>query len=316
MLARLQQFIVITLLLAALSWSAWAGAQGHWGLALAGLVLIAGGHAVFLAVECAWMSWCNHRDTLPPGRAADVIAAWWGEIFSAPRVFGWQQPFRASAWADCLAGRPGQRGVVLVHGFVCNRGLWNRWYPRLTEAGIPFIGVNLEPVFGDIDDYVGTIADAVDRLQARTGMAPVVVAHSMGGLAVRAWLRSQGGPAAMQRVHQVITLGSPHAGTLLAMLGLSSNTRQMRRHSAWLRALGASETPSLLQRFTCVYSNCDNIVFPASSALLPHATGLQVARCAHVHLVDHPAVFERVLQHLQTTSVAYGVVMQRLPDAA
>ena len=313
-LARLQQFIVLTWLLAALLWLTWTGNQGRWGLALGGLAVLAGGHAVVLALECVWMRWCNRRDSVPAASAADLLVAWWGEVFSAVRVFGWQQPFRSATWSDRTHGRPGQRGVVLVHGFVCNRGLWNRWYPKLSEAGIPCVGVNLEPVFGDIDDYTAAIDAAVGTLQARTGLAPVIVAHSMGGLAVRAWLRSRGGAAAMTRVHQVITIGSPHTGTQLAALGLGPNARQMRRQSPWLCGLAASESPSLLGRFTCVYSNCDNIVFPTSSARLPHARSLQVPRCAHVHLVDHPAVFELVRHSLQPVAAARIGGVQGVPE--
>ncbi len=315
MLARLQQLIAATWILAVLSWLVWAGGQGRWGLALGGLLVLVGGHAVVLAIEFAWMSWCNRRDVVPAACATDVLAAWWGEAVSAVRVFGWQQPFRSAAWADQTHGRPGQRGVVLVHGFVCNRGLWNRWYPRLGEAGIPHVGVNLEPVFGDIDDYTAAIDAAVDTLQSRTGLAPVIVAHSMGGLAVRAWLRSRGGATAMQRVHRVITIGSPHAGTQLAALGLGPNARQMRRQSPWLRELAAAESPSLLGGFTCVYSNCDNIVFPTSSARLPHARSLQVPRCAHVHLVDHPAVFELVRHSVQPMASARHEGTQGVPEA-
>jgi triacylglycerol lipase len=313
-LARLQQITVVTWILAVLFWLAWAGGQGRWGLALGGLVVLVGGHAVVLALEFAWMSWCNRRDALPAASATDVIAAWWGEAFSAVRVFGWRQPFRSEAWPDQPHGRPGQRGVVLVHGFVCNRGLWNRWYPKLNEAGIPHVGVNLEPVFGDIDEYTAAIDAAVYTLQARTGLAPVVVAHSMGGLAVRAWLRSRGGAAAMQRVHQVITIGSPHAGTQLAALGLTLNARQMRRHSDWLCGLAAAESPSMLEGFTCVYGNCDNIVFPTSSARLPHARSVQVPRCAHVHLVDHPTVFELVRHSLQPGAALRNERMPGVPE--
>jgi pimeloyl-ACP methyl ester carboxylesterase len=315
-LARLQQIITITLLSVAIAWAGWALSQGRWILALIGVAVLAGGHALFLAIECGWMSWSNRRDTVPPGKAREVLAAWLGEALCAPRIFCWQQPFRAHAWPDRTSGRPGQRGVVLVHGFVCNRGLWNRWYPRLAEAGIPFVGVNLEPVFGEIDRCAGPVDAAIDALQTRTGLAPVVVAHSMGGLAVRAWLRSQGGAAAMQRVHRVVTLGSPHSGTLLAGLGLSANAQQMRRNSGWLRALAATESPSVLERFTCVYSNCDNIVFPASSALLPHAASLQVHRCAHVHLVDHPAVYALVRDCLQASPPPAEEAAPGVPAAA
>lgn len=304
MLARLQQLITLGLVAALVGWVGVQLAQGRPWQALAGAVLILTGHALVLALETAVMAWFNRRDTLPAATRRQMLTAWWGEVCSAPRIFCWQQPFFSRTWPDRPTGRPGQRGVVLVHGFVCNRGLWNRWMPRLEALGIPVIAVNLEPVFGDIDDYGEPIGAAIDRLQASTGLAPLVVAHSMGGLAVRAWLRRHGGPDGLHRVHHVMTLGTPHAGTVLACVALSPNTRQMARLGGWLEGLGAHESPQMQTRFTCVYSNCDNIVFPTSTATLPRAHNVAIEACAHVHMVDHPRAFELALSLLRATDVA------------
>lgn len=299
MLARLQQFITFGLLLVLLVWVGVHAARAEWGWVLIGLLVIFGGHALVLALETCLMAWVNRRDRLPPARGSQIVRAWWGEVCSAPRIFCWEQPFRANAWPDRPEGRPGQRGLVLVHGFVCNRGVWNRWFPRLTALGVPYVAVDLEPVFGDIDDYVAPIEAAVSRLQASTGLAPLIVAHSMGGLAVRAWLRRHGGLAALSRVHRIVTLGTPHTGTLLARFGVSSNTRQMGFGSPWLTTLAGVETREVQARFTCVYSNCDNIVFPTSTATLPGAEAIGLTACAHVHMVDHAPVFDLVLARLQ-----------------
>jgi len=80
---------------------------------------------------------------------------------------------------------------------------------HLRRNGTPYMAINLEPVLGPIDRYVQAIDAAVQQLEMATHQAPIVVAHSMGGLAVRAWLRDR---AAERRVHSVITIGTPHAG--------------------------------------------------------------------------------------------------------
>lgn len=297
-LARLQQIITLGLLLALLAWVGVHAARREWFWLVVGVVLILAGHALVLALETCLMAWVNRRDRLPPARAAEIVRAWWGEVCSAPRIFCWEQPFRANAWPDQPEGRPGQRGLVLVHGFVCNRGIWNRWFPRLRAHGVPHVAVDLEPVFGDIDDYVTPIDTAVAALQASTGLPPLIVAHSMGGLAVRAWLRRHGGIAALPRVHHIVTLGTPHTGTVLARFGVSSNTRQMGFGSPWLTTLAGLEPREVQARFTCVYSNCDNIVFPTSTATLPHAEAVGLTACAHVHMVDHAPVFDLVMARL------------------
>ena len=102
----------------------------------------------------------------------------------------------------------------------------------MRRLGHPFVAVDLEPVFGSIDQYVAIIDEAVERITRATGMAPVLVCHSMGGLAARAWLQAK---AADSRVHHVITIGSPHHGTWLGRFSRVANGRQMRLDSGWLR---------------------------------------------------------------------------------
>jgi triacylglycerol lipase len=168
---------------------------------------------------------------------------------------------------------------------------------RLRKVGTPYVAINLEPVFGSIDRYVLAIDAAVVRLEEATSMAPVVVAHSMGGLAIRAWLRQQD---ARQRLHSVVTIGTPHAGTWLARFAMTENARQMREGSHWLRDLEAAEPPSTRAMFTCYFGHCDNIVFPAHNATLQGATNRHVPGVAHVHLAFHPPILEDVLSRTRS----------------
>lgn len=178
-----------------------------------------------------------------------------------------------------------------MHGFVCNRGLWNPWMKRLRHTGTPFLAINLEPVFGPIDRYVEGIDAAVSQLEQATRCAPVIVAHSMGGLAVRAWLRDR---SSDHRAHSVITVGTPHAGTWMARFALSPNTRQMQEGNPWLRALAASESPARRSLFTCYFGHCDNIIFPARNGMLEGAANHHVPGIAHVDLAFHPPIFDDV----------------------
>jgi triacylglycerol lipase len=290
MLARLQQLLVFAWLAALVTAIVWPWRAGHpWG-SVAGALAVLSAHALWLLVSFVLMRWHNRRDPAPPATWREWAQAWWGEVRAAPRVFGWRQPFRSQAEPDHLPpDANGRVGVVLVHGFVCNRGLWTPWLRRLRAAGVPFIAVNLEPVFGSIDEYPPLIEAAVRRLEAATGQQPVVVGHSMGGLAIRAWLaRNQ----ADDRVRRVITIGTPHQGTWLANWShLAANGSQMRPRGPWLQQLSAAEPASRRELFLCLYGHGDNIVFPASNALLPGAASLHIAGTAHVEMVDHPAAW-------------------------
>jgi pimeloyl-ACP methyl ester carboxylesterase len=267
-----------------------AGAPSWAALLLA--VLIANIHAVALAFEFLWLRTVPPGPGVPRPDARVLFAAWWWEVITGLRVFAWRQPFRSKAEPDCVSPPSDRRGVLLVHGFVCNRGLWNPWMKRLRRAGTPYLAINLEPVFGSIDRYVQRIESAVSRLEHATRCPPIVVAHSMGGLAVRAWLRDR---AADRRVHSVVTIGTPHAGTAMARFALSANTRQMREGNRWLRDLAASETGERRRLFTCYFGHCDNIVFPAHNATLEGATNHHVPGVAHVDLAFHRPIFDDVL---------------------
>lgn len=292
-LARQQQATTIGLLLLSLAWLAWQWQRSPF-IALFGGAAIFFSYAFFLAIEFVIVKLVAKSDPAPQPTVAELARAWWGETSVALSVFFWRQPFRWRAEPDSIeSARQGRRGVVLVHGFVCNRGLWNPWMARLRAEGHPFIAVNLEPVFGPIEDYVPTIDGAVERLTALTGLKPLVVGHSMGGLALRAWLRAKDGAS---RVHRVVTIGTPHRGTWLGRFSSTPNGRQMKLDGEWVREL-AREQPRV--RFTCWYSNCDNIVFPASTATLPGADNRLVRGPAHVELAFEPQVFAHALETLR-----------------
>jgi pimeloyl-ACP methyl ester carboxylesterase len=296
-LARIQQFTTLTLLSAAVLWFVLAWRDGEPARAGVGAAVILFGYALTLAVEFMLLARINKRDATPPATLRQLLSAWLGEVVAAPRVFCWRQPFRSQRWPDHLpASAAGRRGVVLVHGFVCNRGLWNPWMQRLHARGVPFVAVNLEPVFGSIDDYAAIIDQAVQQVQAATGLPPVLVGHSMGGLAVRRWWSLA---ANDHRVSHVITIGTPHHGTWLARWAFSHNGRQMQLASGWLQQLQGAHTATRAARFTCFFGHCDNIVFPASHATLAGADNRHLPGVAHVHMADRPEPFEELLRRLQ-----------------
>jgi triacylglycerol lipase len=298
-IARLQRWLTLGVLALALglAWAAWRAGRPALAAGIVALALTA--HGAVLAIEFVLMHAVNRADPAPGAAMGALLRAWASEALHAPLVFCWRQPFRSRQVADDAERHDGgaQRGVVLVHGFVCNRGLWNRWLKRLRREGVPFVAVDLEPAFGSIDQYVDVIDRAVSRIERLTGRPPVIVAHSMGGLALRRWWMA---PGNADRVAHAITLGTPHHGTWLARLAVSPNARQMREHSPWLQQLQASEPPGRAARMTCFFSTTDNIVFPASSAALPGADNRLLADgVAHVAMVDDPRPWLELQRRLQ-----------------
>lgn len=285
-LARLQRVVCSSLLLAAgaVAWALW---PRGWQVALLAALAVLWVHGLVLAVEFALLPRLNRLDPSPPITPWQLLKAWLGECWAAWITFGWRQPFREHALADQLPapGQPALRGVVLVHGFLCNRGLWAPWMLALQARGHACVALSLEPVFSSIDDYVPQLERAVQQMTAATGQPPLLVCHSMGGLVARAWLRQRrltGEPS--PAVARVVTLGTPHHGTWLARLGHGANARQMRQHSDWLQQLAASEPADLGHWFSCWYSNGDNIVAPTATATLPGADNRFLPGVGHMAL--------------------------------
>jgi triacylglycerol esterase/lipase EstA (alpha/beta hydrolase family) len=192
--------------------------------------------------------------------------------------------------------------VLLLHGYGCNSGYWAHLMPLLDAARISHASVDLEPIGGSIDDYASLVDRAVEALRAASGAGKVaIVAHSMGGLVARAWMRAYGS----QRVARLVTLGTPHHGTALARFGLGVNAAQMRRagrgeslESAWLRALAQGESEATRALVTSIYTHHDNIVSPQTSSVLPGARNIGFGGVGHVALGSNPRVLAEVMREL------------------
>jgi triacylglycerol esterase/lipase EstA (alpha/beta hydrolase family) len=201
---------------------------------------------------------------------------------------------------------PGQaRGlpVLLIHGYVGNSGYWTQMSRLLRQARISHYGIDLEPPGAAIDDLAPQVQAAVERLCLETASPQVIiVAHSMGGLVARAYLRRYGSA----RIARVITLGTPHHGTALAHFGPGRNAAQMRRGSEWLATLGASEANLQRGLFSSIYSVHDNIIAPQDSSDLPGARNLVFGAVGHVALGRHPEILRCTLAEIESAQCDFS----------
>jgi triacylglycerol lipase len=185
--------------------------------------------------------------------------------------------------------------VLLVHGYLCNHRVWDAMAHRLHSAGHPVMRLDLEPVFAPIDSYAPQIEQAVTRLCRRTGAAKVaLIGHSMGGLAIRAWMRASGSA----RVGRIITLGTPHAGTQIAHFTRTPNGQQMRWRSAWLQELEKGETAATRSLMRIALTPQDHIVYPQREQVLPGVPVTVFDGLGHLELCRSRAVIDWVLQQL------------------
>ena len=95
--------------------------------------------------------------------------------------------------SDRLRPTPDRPPLLLIHGYGCSRGVWWWLRRRLEAAGWVVATLNLEPIYTDIEHYVDSVARRIDEVCHATGSEQVIlVAHSMGGLVARAYLRRRG----------------------------------------------------------------------------------------------------------------------------
>src|SRR4051794_2368045 len=306
MIARIQRAFVFVSVVVALVWYLVLSHLGYVPAAILGAAAVLLSFPIFLAFEFVLLRLYGCSTTVRKPSPTELLAALGHEVITAPFVFLWRQPFRSNAIPDLLpSSAPGCRGVLLVHGLFCNRGFWHPWLKVLRERHIPYVAVTLEPPFDSIERYANTLEAAVRTLTERTGLSPVVVAHSMGGLAVRQWLTTIHEDSLP--VHRIFTLGSPHQGTWMARFSHTTNGRQMRQGSGWLTDLSSRERSDVHQHFVCYFSNCDNIVFPAECATLPQADNRLLAGRPHVAMAFDPIIRDAVLKELEMTSTDIGI---------
>jgi triacylglycerol lipase len=228
-----------------------------------------------------------------------ALKPWWGELVVCLHVFFWLQPFFGNK--RLASGKDQSKpALLLVHGYFCNRALWRGFAKDFAAEGHMIGSVNLEPVFGSIDEYPPLIQAAIQELRGRSRQGKIVlIGHSMGGLAIRAYLRDYGGAA----VSKAITIGTPHQGTWVGQLGHGKNTRQMRlntelRPNIWLNHLRSLETQQQDQMFEVMLSHHDNIVFPQAIQTLGRAPSHEFSGMGHVQMVYSPAVRSRIREIL------------------
>lgn len=284
------QAAFFALLCAAIVWlMAWPWWAGPVLLAVLPLVLLG-----------TWMLTITRRACADRRQWRSIVQAAFGEAWWSYRFFVTRLPWaRKAPQLQPGLGAQARIPVVLVHGYLCNHRIWDDLTPRLVQRGHAVFAVDLEPVFASIDAYAPTIEHAVQSLRAHTGATQVaLVGHSMGGLAIRAWMRAYGtGSAAL-----AVTLGTPHKGTQVAPHARTPNGKQMVWHSQWLAELAQAESTHLHALFRIALTPQDAIVFPQLAQTLPGIEPAVLDGLGHVQLCSHPAALGWVEAQLDSVA--------------
>lgn len=216
-----------------------------------------------------------------------------GEYFAFLLTFLLVIPFER-LWMPPDLLTPGKRTLLLVHGYGCSRGVWWLLRRRLEAAGHTVATVSLAPPYTSMGKLVPQLNQRIEEVCAATGSKKLtLIAHSMGGLICRSYLARHG----TQRVNCLITLATPHAGSLLSKIGLGQNSREMTPGSLWLRDMATEKISIPVISLRNAY---DNYVMPQDNQRLPGASDIELPPVGHIAMLYDDQVANLLLELLKS----------------
>lgn len=239
-------------------------------------------------VPHAWRALAKHPLGVRPVRAA--LAEWaMSAALSAVRPAGFLRLPGAT--------QHGPRPVIVLHGYAMNRANYLPLAYRMARAG-------LGPIFGFEYWTLGRIAAGarqlgwfVDDVLAQTGADSVdVIGHSMGGVVARYYVTFAGGDGV---VKNLVTLGSPHAGTDVSAVGIGHPTRELLLGSKLVTRLAAAPAPQHT-KLAVIWSRADALVPAAIQRPIAGAETIVYDDLGHVALLGSRRVAQTIIERLRT----------------
>ncbi|MFT3713364.1 MAG: hypothetical protein QM817_37385 [Archangium sp.] len=195
-------------------------------------------------------------------------------------------------------------GIVFVHGINSSGADWSVMVERFKAEGWPEDRLIAEsftdPSWGCNTLNAAQVADWVHTLEGRGAQRIAIVAHSMGGLSSRYFMKSLDGH---ERIAAFITLGTMHHGLTspcLAPVGVCV-WKELCSSGRFIRELNTTPTTPGPATWTSIFSDGDQTV-PSTSSTLDGATNVLVPGLQHAGpsgLQDSEQVFQSVLESLR-----------------
>lgn len=192
----------------------------------------------------------------------------------------------------------GERVVVFVHGFMAAGAVFDPMRTVVEDAlGLPTLDYTYGPL-ATFEDVVSRLAAHVARhVPAHATLS--LVGHSLGGIVARWYLHEH---AQEHRVDRVITLATPHAGTLparFAPTGIAPQATVIRPGSEVLHRLRAHRERALHIPHVAIVAGQDKMCFPPeSAAALEDAEVHRFDDLGHNEILYDPRVIELVARAL------------------
>ncbi len=196
--------------------------------------------------------------------------------------------------------------VLLIHGIFDTISIFDRTSRYLKNLGWDVYSLNLVPNYGRVG--LDKLAEQVDDYVAKT-FSPQqsfdLLGFSMGGIVSRYYIQRLGG---INRVERLITISSPHNGTLTAY-GLNlPGPIQMRPKSSFIEDL--NRDMSLLEQinFTSIWTPYDAMIIPARSSEISAGKVIKINVLFHPWMVSDERVLKVVIEELKAAPKSKPII--------
>lgn len=203
------------------------------------------------------------------------------------------------------------RPVMLLYGFGATRRTLSILEKRLQQDGYSTFSVNLGGLFNtfntdSIEELAHFVEKKVERLYRKYHFRSrlSIIAHSKGGLISQYYLKKLSG---VRRVKKLITLGTPHNGSVWAFLMsltpvalVMKSIRQMAPRSTLIKTLRQMPFPPGVKVYS-IYSK-DDTVSPFPSPVLDetrHVKNIEVPGASHSELLIKKSVYHAICHALR-----------------
>ena len=189
--------------------------------------------------------------------------------------------------------------IILIHGLWNTSSIFYFITSKLDDIGIEYFAPTLEHSFGmtSIPDLTNTLNELILN---KYGLEKEldILGFSMGGIIGRYWIQKFNG---YKRTRRLISIGSPHKGTLTAQFvpkfpfrGIS----EMKIKSNFLR--GLEKNDFFLNDIECIsfFTYWDLMVFPGWWTNLNFGKKISVKVYKHRNLVRNKSVVDRIIDEI------------------
>ncbi len=189
--------------------------------------------------------------------------------------------------------------IILIHGLWNTSNIFSSITSKLDEIGIEYFAPTLNHAYGmtsiiDLSDILNELILEKYGLEKEID----ILGFSMGGVIGRYWLQKFNG---YKRTRRLISIGSPHRGTLMAQLvpefpfkGIS----EMKINSKFLRELEKNDF--FLADIQCIsfFTYWDLMVFPPWWTNLNSGEKISVKVYKHRNLVRNNLSVKKIIEKI------------------